>query len=87
MTTKRLSAILIDDEMTSLQNLKQKLVQFCNEVNVIATVQKPEEAIALIRDLKPDVLFLDIEMPKMNGFRMLEELGNYERRNNFYHRL
>ncbi len=78
MITKSLRAILIDDEMTSLQNLKQKLVQFCKEVNVVAAVQKPEEAISLIRDLKPDVLFLDIEMPKMNGFRMLEELGTYD---------
>ena len=78
MNTKSLRAILIDDEMTSLQNLKQKLVQFCKAVQVIAAVQKPEEAIGLIRDLKPDVLFLDIEMPKMNGFRMLEELGDYE---------
>jgi two-component system LytT family response regulator len=75
MTTKRLRAILIDDEMTSLQNLKQKLVQFCKPVDVVAAVQKPEEAIMLIKDLQPDLLFLDIEMPKMNGFRMLEELG------------
>ncbi|MGN6249601.1 MAG: LytR/AlgR family response regulator transcription factor [Ginsengibacter sp.] len=78
MATTNLSAILIDDEITSLENLKQKLEQFCKEVNVVAAVQKPEEAILLIRDLKPDVLFLDIEMPKMNGFRMLEELGAYE---------
>lgn len=78
MATTNLNAILIDDEITSLENLKQKLEQFCKEVNVVAAVQKPEEAIILIRDLKPDVLFLDIEMPRMNGFRMLEELGAYE---------
>ncbi len=47
MITKSLRAILIDDEMTSLQNLKQKLVQFCKEVNVVAAVQNPEEAISL----------------------------------------
>ena len=69
---------MIDDEMTSLQNLKQKLEEFCKEVTVVAATQKPEEAISLIRNLMPDVLFLDIEMPKMNGFRMLEELGNYD---------
>ncbi|MDE3182518.1 MAG: response regulator transcription factor [Bacteroidota bacterium] len=78
MTTKRLRAIIIDDEMTSLQNLKQKLVQFCKPVDVIAAIQNPEEAIVLIKELRPDLLFLDIEMPKMNGFRMLEELGTYD---------
>ena len=75
--SKNIKAILIDDEMTSLQNLKQKLEEFCKQVTVVAATQKPEEAIPLIRNLKPDVLFLDIEMPKMSGFRMLEELGDY----------
>lgn len=78
MTTKNIKAILIDDEMTSLQNLKQKLEEFCKQVIVVAATQKPEEAISLIRNLKPDVLFLDIEMPKMSGFRMLKELGEYD---------
>lgn len=72
---KTLKAILIDDELSSLQNLKQKLEEFCKPVSVVATVQEPEEAIHLIKRHKPDVLFLDIEMPKMNGFMMLEELG------------
>ena len=72
---KNLTAILIDDEMTSLQNLKQKIEEFCKSLTVVAAIQKPIEAIPLIRQLKPDVLFLDIEMPKMSGFRMLEELG------------
>jgi two-component system LytT family response regulator len=75
--SKNIRAILIDDELSSLQNLKQKLEEFCKSVIVLATVQYPEEAISLIRDFNPDVLFLDIEMPKMNGFRMLEELGDY----------
>lgn len=70
-----LKAILIDDELSSLQNLKQKLIEFCPDVEVLATAQKPEDAILLIRQYKPDVVFLDIEMPRMNGFRMLDELG------------
>lgn len=76
--SNNLRAILIDDEMTSLQNLKQKIQDFCSSVSVVAATQKPEEAILLIRELNPDVLFLDIEMPKLNGFRMLEELGEYD---------
>jgi two-component system, LytTR family, response regulator len=72
-----LKAILIDDELNSLKNLRQKLEEFCKSVQVVAMAQKPEEALFLIRHHKPDVLFLDIEMPKMSGFGILEELGDY----------
>lgn len=75
---EQLKAILVDDELSSLQNLQQKLIEFCPDVNVIATAQQPEEAILLIKQLKPDVLFLDIEMPRISGFRMLDELGSYD---------
>ncbi len=73
-----LRAILIDDELSSLENLQEKLKEYCPAVKVIAAVQKPEEAILLINHHKPDVLFLDIEMPRMSGFRLLEELGDYD---------
>ncbi len=73
---KTIRAILIDDELSSLQNLTQKLEEFCRQVTVVAAVQEPQEAIHAIKKLRPDVLFLDIEMPKMNGFMMLEELGD-----------
>ncbi len=71
---EKINAIIIDDELSSMQNLQQKLAEFCPTVKVVATAQKPEEAILLIHHHKPDVIFLDIEMPKMSGFRMLEEL-------------
>ena len=71
---EQLKAILIDDELPSLQNLQHKLLEFCPDINVIATAQKPEEAIQLIEYHHPDVIFLDIEMPRMNGFKMLEEI-------------
>ena len=73
-----LRAILVDDELSSLQNLQSKLVEFCPDVEVVATAQKPEDAILFIRQHKPDVIFLDIEMPRMNGFRMLDELGELD---------
>lgn len=72
---EKIKAILIDDELSSLQNLRQKLDEFCPGLQVVAMAQKPEEAMLLIKHHKPDVIFLDIEMPKMSGFRMLDELG------------
>jgi two-component system LytT family response regulator len=70
-----LKTILIDDELPSLQNLEQKITEFCPDVKILASTQKPEEAIRLIEFHKPDVIFLDIEMPRMNGFKMLEEIN------------
>lgn len=53
-----LRAILIDDELSSLQNLTQKLEEFCKTVTVVAAVQEPQKAIPLIKQHKPDILFL-----------------------------
>jgi two-component system LytT family response regulator len=73
----QIKAILIDDERSSLQNLEQKIREFCPEIRILAAVEQPADAIFLIRHHRPDVIFLDIEMPHMNGFRMLSELGDY----------
>jgi two-component system, LytTR family, response regulator len=75
---EKITTILIDDELSSLQNLQQKLIEFCPDVKVVAATQKPEEAILLIQQHKPDVIFLDIEMPRMNGFRMLDEIDDLD---------
>jgi two-component system, LytTR family, response regulator len=75
---EKMRAILVDDELNSLQNLQQKLEAFCPDVAIVAVTQKPEEGILLIRQHQPDVVFLDIEMPRMSGFRMLEQLGDYD---------
>ncbi len=75
---EKIKGILIDDELNSLQNLQQKLEGFCPDVEIVAISQKPEEGILLIGHHQPDVVFLDIEMPRMSGFRMLEELGDYD---------
>lgn len=70
-------AIIVDDERNSIQNLRQKLNGFCPDIQVVGVSDKPEEAVQLIRQLRPDVVFLDIEMPRMNGLKLMEEVGDY----------
>jgi two-component system, LytTR family, response regulator len=69
-----LSAIIIDDESGSRNTLQQKLVNYCPAVHVIALCENGEEGIKQIEEKKPDIVFLDVEMPRMNGFTMLQQL-------------
>ena len=75
---EKIKAILIDDELNSLQNLQQKLEGFCPDVTSLQSRKSLKKVLLLIRQHQPDVVFLDIEMPRMSGFRMLEELGEYD---------
>ncbi len=70
-------AIIIDDELNGLKTLKLLIEKYIPIVRVVASSINPEEGIKLIEDYKPDVLFLDISMPKMNGFELLNRL-NYK---------
>lgn len=73
-----LKAILVDDELNSLQNLQLKIQEYCPSLRIVAQTQRPEDAIGLIRQHKPDVIFLDIEMPRMSGFKMLEQMDDID---------
>jgi two-component system LytT family response regulator len=65
---------LIDDEIDSLKILQKLLETFCPQVNVIGTADGVEEATTLIRSLRPDLVFLDIEMIEGNAFDLLNRL-------------
>ncbi|MEM6721506.1 MAG: LytTR family DNA-binding domain-containing protein [Bacteroidota bacterium] len=68
------TAVLIDDEFKSLAILKNKLERLCPNVTIIGETQDPEEAVKLISNLKPQLVFLDIAMPNMNGFEVLQQI-------------
>lgn len=70
----RLKAILIDDEKNSLESLSYEIKEYCPELEVIKTCQNPLEGIKIVQEERPDILFLDIEMPGLNGFEFLEKL-------------
>ena len=69
-----LKAVLIDDDQSNLDGLQSKLIKHCPRVEVAALCTNGAEGIHAIETLKPDIVFLDIEMPVMNGFVMLQQL-------------
>ena len=69
-----IKAIIVDDEYNAIKNLKWEIERFCADVKVLDAFTDPVEAISAINYLKPDCVFLDIEMPEMDGFEMLEML-------------
>ena len=71
---KKLRTIIIDDEPDSSNLLKFELSKHCPTVEVIAVFNSSAKALPEIEMLQPDLLFLDIEMPYINGFELLEKL-------------
>jgi two-component system LytT family response regulator len=71
-----LRTIIIDDEQLARQRLK-RLLSIYTEINIIAEAENGAEGLKLIDAQKPDLIFLDIEMPLLNGFEMLAKLTHY----------
>jgi two-component system, LytTR family, response regulator len=69
-----ITAIIIDDEAKGRLALREKLSAYCPQISVIAEAANGAEALMLIQHHQPQLIFLDIEMPRMNGFEMLNEL-------------
>ncbi len=72
----RLKTIIVEDEQTSREILKNYLTKYCPTVNIIGEAQDIDEALVLIRNNDLDLVFLDVEMPYGSGFDLLEKLGN-----------
>lgn len=69
-----IKAIIVDDEPKGRLALQEKIKAYCPAIEIIGQADNGLEAITLIDTLKPELLFLDIEMPRMNGFEMLGKL-------------
>jgi two-component system LytT family response regulator len=70
-----IKAILVDDELKSIQNLELLISEHCPDVTIIDRAANALEAVKCITALKPDVVFLDINMPGYSGFDVLENIG------------
>src|SRR4028119_618639 len=69
-----IKAIIIDDEDHCRATLFMQLTRYCPEVSVVAECSSAAEGLKVIVEKSPDVVFLDVEMPHMNGFEMLQQL-------------
>lgn len=69
-----IKAILVDDEISNLKGLEKKLNKLFPEIEISGKFQVPEDAVVAIEKEQPEILFLDIEMPRMNGFELLSKL-------------
>ena len=73
-----LKAVIIDDEPDNVKLLALQLKMYCPQVQVLAECIESEDGYLKIKELQPDLVFLDIEMPVMNGFQLLEKIGNIQ---------
>jgi two-component system LytT family response regulator len=71
-----IKAIIVDDEPYCCETIATLLEDNCPEVEVTAICYNGADALAAIRQQSPALVFLDVEMPKMNGFEMLEQLSS-----------
>lgn len=71
---KKIRVVIVDDEELARQMLREFLSRHA-EIEIIAECANGFEAVKAVTELKPDLLFLDIQMPKLDGFEVLELIG------------
>lgn len=71
-----INVVIVDDEPKAIQSLSWELTNFSDEINITNTFSDPETALNSIETSPPDCLFLDIQMPTMDGFQFLKKIKN-----------
>lgn len=69
-----ITAIIVDDEPYSCEGLATLLERYCPDIKLLDACYSGADALKAIKEQIPDLLFLDIEMPGMNGFELLQHL-------------
>jgi two-component system, LytTR family, response regulator len=72
-----LTAIILDDEKSACRVLNSMIDEYCPEISVKFVTQDPFLALEKIKELQPQILFLDINMPKMSGFEFLDKMEEF----------
>ena len=69
-----INCILVDDEPLNLDGLEKMINRYCPELTVVGKATNAQEALELIRSASPQIVFLDIQMPRENAFDLLDKL-------------
>src|SRR5580692_9175404 len=72
-TAAMISAILVDDEKLATEELAYQLRDF-QDIEIVATASNGLEALKLIEDMEPDLVFLDVQMPGLDGLGVIRKL-------------
>ena len=75
MKEPHVKAIIVDDERHGREALQRALMEYCPEVEILELCENPEKGIEKIKELRPDLVFLDIQMPNLSGFDVLQQLA------------
>lgn len=70
----KLRAVIIDDEITSREILRNYLRDYCGQVNILGEASTIKQGMALINKERPNLVFLDVEMPFGNAFDLLDKI-------------
>jgi len=73
-----IKAVIIDDEQNCIDSLAFDLQKHCKEIELLETFTSPKQGLLAIKKYKPDLVFLDVQMPWMSGFEMLELLDEID---------
>ena len=73
-----IKAIIIDDELHSRETTRMMVDAIRNKVEIVGTAVNAIEGVKLIADTQPDLIFLDVQMPEINGIQMLDMVPTYE---------
>ena len=73
---KKIKSVSVEDESAAREALKNYLTKYCPQIEIIGEAQNAKEAIPLLQELQPQLVFLDVEMPFGNAFDVLEGCKN-----------
>ena len=73
-----IKAIIVDDEINARENLRYLIENFCPNIQILDEAENVDEAITFIEKHKPQLVFLDIEMPQKNGFELIKHYDSID---------
>jgi two-component system LytT family response regulator len=71
-TFKKIKAVIVEDELAAREVLKNYITKYCPQVEILGEAQNINEAVPILHELQPELVFLDVEMPYGNAFDVLE---------------